>query len=43
MRENISQIDPNVAREMELTNLVKDARALGDSPEEVQALIEAFD
>ncbi|MEQ1905455.1 MAG: hypothetical protein ABL888_14800 [Pirellulaceae bacterium] len=43
MRENKSQIDPNVAREMKLANLVKDARARGVSREEVQALIESFD
>ncbi|MEQ1906930.1 MAG: hypothetical protein ABL888_22290 [Pirellulaceae bacterium] len=43
MREGKSQIDPEVAREMELAHLVKDARARGDSPAEVQALIEAFD
>jgi hypothetical protein len=39
MREGKSQIDPNVAREMELARLVKDARARGDSYDKVQALI----
>jgi hypothetical protein len=43
MREGKSQIDPNVAREMELARLVKDARAQSVSPDEIQALIEASD
>jgi hypothetical protein len=43
VRRPHSQIDPKVTREMKLANLVKDARARGDSPGEVQALIETFD
>jgi hypothetical protein len=43
MRQNESQIDPEVAQEVELANLVKDARAQSVSPNEIQALIEASD
>jgi hypothetical protein len=43
MREGKAQIDPKVSHELKIAAMVKDARARGVSPEEVQALIEAFD